>query len=215
MVGALCTMLQSLRLWNRAVDALSRLNPSSGFASKATQEDANPFEATSNPPSAGNPPSAPSPTCSPQTPIDALSWRLLPSLLSTLLSLAHAFFTRGSPREALYSPREALYSAQQALDLAETTKATTVAARALTIRSEVLLGQGELEESREALGKAAKLLEKLPGVDAADVERPRGDCQALPEGTAEGQEESPQENYERARKMLDDLEGILIALDGR
>ena len=208
MVGALCTMLQSLRLWNRAVDALSRLNPSSGFASKATQEDANPFEATSNPPSAGNPPSAPSPTHSPQTPIDALSWRLLPSLLSTLLSLAHVFFTRGSPREALYS-------AQQALDLAETTKATTVAARALTIRSEVLLGQGELEESREALGKAAKLLEKLPGVDAADVERPRGDCQALPEGTAEGQEESPQENYERARKMLDDLEGILIALDGR
>ena len=208
MVGALCTMLQSLRLWNRAVDALSRLNPSSGFSSKATQEDANPFEATSNPPSAGNPASASSPTRSPQTPVDALSWRLLSSLLSTLLSLAHAFFTRGSPREALYF-------AQQALDLAETTKATTVAARALTIRSEVLLGQGELEESREALGKAAKLLAKLPGVDAADVERLRGDCQVLPEGAAEGQEENPQENYERARKMLDDLEGMLIALDGR
>jgi len=173
-----------------------------------SQEDANPFEAASHAlPESDQPTTFPA-TRTPPTPVDALSWRILSSLLSTLLSLAHSFFTRGSAREALYF-------AQQALDLAEATKASTVAARALTIRSEVLLGQGELKESREALGKATKLLENLPGVDAADVQRLRGDYWALSEGAAEGQEESPQENYECAWKMLDELEGTLTTLDGR
>ncbi|KAL4079672.1 peptidase family C50-domain-containing protein [Scleroderma citrinum] len=206
MAGALCAMLQSLRLWNRATDALSRLNPLNNSASKTTQ--VNPFEAPNNVTPGSDQPTTPLSTRPPLTPVDALSWRLLSSLLSTLLSLAHSFFTRGSAREALYF-------AQQALDLAEATKASTVVARALTIRSEVLLGQGELKESKEALEKAAQLLENLPGVDAADVQRLRGDYRALSEVEArEDREESAQESYERAWKMLDELEGTLVTLDG-
>ena len=39
-------MLQSLRLWNRAVDTLGRLNPSLQSSAKASSE-SNPFEMTS------------------------------------------------------------------------------------------------------------------------------------------------------------------------
>ncbi|KAI6127502.1 peptidase family C50-domain-containing protein [Pisolithus croceorrhizus] len=174
--GALCTMLQSLRLWNRAIDALSRLNPSRRSASKTAQEDDNVFEAPSN-----------------ATPT------------SDQPAMSSIFFARGSAREAIYF-------AQQALDLAQTTKASIVAARALTLRSEVLLGQGELIASKQELAKAAQLLEGLPGVDAADVQRLRGDYEALCET---GQEQNSKESYERAWKMLDELEGMLTAIDGR
>ncbi|KAI5983296.1 peptidase family C50-domain-containing protein [Pisolithus albus] len=203
-VGALCTMLQSLRLWNRAIDALSRLNPSRRSASKTTQEDDNVFEASND----ATPTSAPAMSSSAgraSIPADALSWRLLSSLLATLLSLSQIFFVRGSAREAIYF-------AQQALDLAQATKASIVAARALTLRSEVLLGQGELIASKEELVKAAQLLEGLPGVDAADVQRLRGDYEALSDA---GQEQNPKESYERAWKMLDELEGMLAVIDGR
>lgn len=204
-VGALCTMLQSLRLWNRAIDALSRLNPSRRSASKTTQEDDNVFEASNNATPTSDQPAMPSSANRASIPADALSWRLLSSLLATLLSLSQIFFARGSAREAIYF-------AQQALDLAQATKASVVAARALTLRSEVLLGQGELFASKEELVKAAQLLEGLPGVDAADVQRLRGDYEALSDA---GQEQNPKESYERAWKMLDELEGMLAAIDGR
>ncbi|KAI6117301.1 peptidase family C50-domain-containing protein [Pisolithus croceorrhizus] len=204
-VGALCTMLQSLRLWNRAIDALSRLNPSRRSASKTTQEDDNVFEAPSNATPTSDQPAMSSSASRASIPVDALSWRLLSSLLATLLSLSQIFFARGSAREAIYF-------AQQALDLAQATKASIVAARALTLRSEVLLGQGELIASKQELAKAAQLLEGLPGVDAADVQRLRGDYEALCET---GQEQNPKESYERAWKMLDELEGMLTAIDGR
>ncbi|KAI6000295.1 peptidase family C50-domain-containing protein [Pisolithus orientalis] len=204
MVGALCTMLQSLRLWNRAVDALSRLSPSRSSASKTTQEDNNVFEAPSNGTPVSDQPTASSDSRA-SIPVDALSWRLLSSLLTTLLSLSQIFFARGSARDALYF-------SQQALDLAQVTKASIVAARALTLRSEVLLGQGDLIASQQELVKAAQLLEDLPGIDAADVQRLRGDYEALCEA---GQEQNSKESYERARKMLDELEGTLAAIDGR
>ncbi|KAI6116384.1 peptidase family C50-domain-containing protein [Pisolithus sp. B1] len=189
-VGALCTMLQSLRLRS---------------ASKTTQEDDNVFEAPSNATPTSDQPAMSSSASRASIPVDALSWRLLSSLLATLLSLSQIFFARGSAREAIYF-------AQQALDLAQATKASIVAARALTLRSEVLLGQGELIASKQELAKAAQLLEGLPGVDAADVQRLRGDYEALCET---GQEQNPKESYERAWKMLDELEGMLTAIDGR
>ncbi|KAF9225675.1 hypothetical protein BS17DRAFT_749997 [Gyrodon lividus] len=205
--GAMCIMLQSLRLWNRAVDALSRLNPPNRMAPKASKEDSNPFEVSNEGSSNGESPSS-SPSRPGPTPTDALSWRLLSSLISTLFSLAQAYFSRGSPREALYFT-------QQALDLAETTRAPTVVARALTMRGEVLLGQGELKEGRDTLGRVAHLLGSMPGIDAADAQRLRGDYGTLCEDQAEGgNEEDPKESYRRAWKMLDELEGMLISVDG-
>ncbi|KAI6040844.1 peptidase family C50-domain-containing protein [Pisolithus marmoratus] len=208
MAGALCTMLQSLRLWNRATDALSRLNLSRSSASKPTQEDDNVFEAPSNTTPASDQPAMSSSESHASIPVDALSWRLLSSLLATLLSLSQICFVRGSAREAIYF-------ADQALDLAQATKASIIAARALTLRSEVLLGQGELIASKQELAKAAQLLEGLPGVDAADVQRLRGDYEALCHATEADQKQNPTESYELARKMLDELEGTLAAIDGR
>ncbi|KAF8446447.1 peptidase family C50-domain-containing protein [Boletus edulis BED1] len=202
-VGALCSMLQSLRLWNRAIDALSRLaSPSlTNTASKSTESE-NPFEVPSKTDQNQAPSTAPAPAHSKATPTptDALSWRLLSHLVSTLFSLAHAYHVRGSPREALYF-------VQQILDLAESTRAPAVVARACILRGEVLLGQGALNEGREALEKAASLLGGVLGIDSVDAQRLKGDYEVVEEG-------DPREHYERAWKMLDELERKIMSFDG-
>ncbi|KAF9233396.1 peptidase family C50-domain-containing protein [Melanogaster broomeanus] len=206
-VGAMYSMLQSLRLWNRAVDALSRLNLPNSSAPKLPKENSNPFD-VSNEGSNNDQSLSSSPSRSGPSPSDALSWRLLSSLISTLFSLAQAYFSRGSPREALYFT-------QQALDLAETTRSPTMVARALIMRGEVLLGQGEVKEGRDALEGAARLLGSMSGMDAADAQRLKGDYGVLCEGLAErGDEEDPKESYARARRMLDELEGMIVSVGG-
>ena len=210
-MGALCGMLQSLRLWNRAIDALSRLAPPTSVAPKSTEE--NPFEVSSDAdqdrdqtaPVAARSKATPTPT-------DALSWRLLSHLVSTLFSLAHAYHVRGSPREALYF-------VQQVLDLAESTGAPAVVARACILRGEVLLGQGALGEAREALERAGCLLGGVLGIDAADAQRLKGDYGVQVGGEERdrnpGREEgSPRAHYERAWKMLDELERMIVSFDG-
>ena len=91
-MGVLNGMLQVLRLWNRAVGALTRLAPP-GSAPREAEESANPFLVATT--DAAQLQSTLMPT-------DTLSWRLLSSLVSTLFSLAHTYHTCGSPREALY-----------------------------------------------------------------------------------------------------------------
>ncbi|KAF8139773.1 peptidase family C50-domain-containing protein [Boletus edulis] len=220
LVGALCSMLQSLRLWNRAIDALSRLAPPSPTktASKSTESE-NPFEVPSKTNQNQAPSTAPAPTHSKATPTptDALSWRLLSHLVSTLFSLAHAYHVRGSPRETLYF-------VQQVLDLAESTRAPAVVARACILRGEVLLGQGALNEGREALEKAASLLGGVLGIDSVDAQRLKGDYEVVCEeghvvveegdGVKDREERDPREHYERAWKMLDELERKIMSFDG-
>ena len=197
-MGAINGMLQALRLWNRAVDALARLAPPSSAPRKA-EENANPFLVATT--DADQPQSTPTPT-------DALSWRLLSNLVSTLFSLAHAYHARGSPREALYF-------IQQVLDLAESTRAPAVVARACILRGEVLLGQGSLEEGKEALERAGVLLGGVLGIDAADAQRLQGDYGMYAEETQdEDREEGPRAHYERAWKMLDELERRIVSVDG-
>ncbi|KAH0826731.1 cysteine peptidase C50 [Lanmaoa asiatica] len=210
-VGALCSMLQSLRLWNRAIDALSRLTPPANVTPKSTEESSNPFEVSSNA-NQDQPPST-VPSRSKPAPTDALSWRLLSHLVSTLFALAHAYHTRGSPREALYF-------IQQVLDLAESTRAPAVVARACILRGEVLLGQGALREGREALERAACLLGGVLGIDAADAQRLEGDYGVLCDEEQMGAEErnreqgDPRKHYEKAWKMLDELERKIVSFDG-
>lgn len=207
-MGALHGMLQSLRLWNRAVDALSRLGSLNTLVPRVPQTDANPFESSESI-TANNQPVSPSPTTRPAfMPLDAISWRLLSCLLSMLLSLSQIFFARGSSREALYF-------SQQALDLAETTKASIVAARALMIRSEILLGQGQLTESKALLDRAGGLLEGLPGIDSANVRMLWGDYGVMCEGVTKEQEENAKESYDGARKMLDEFEEMLAVVHKR
>ena len=214
-VGALCSMLQSLRLWNRAIDALSRLAPpTSNTIQKATEE--NPFEVSSDANEVRDQQPSPSPAPArlkaTPTPTDALSWRLLSHLISTLFSLAHAYHMRGSPREALYF-------VQQILDLGESTRAPAVVARACILRGEVLLGQGALGEGRESLEKARCLLSGVLGIDAADAQRLTGDFEVVSVKQASGEEQDgeerdPREHYKQAWKMLDELERRIMSFDG-
>lgn len=210
-VGALCSMLQSLRLWNRAIDALSRLAPptSTAVPPKASEEDANPFEVSSDADRDCPPSMSPAPARSKAmpTPTDALSWRLLSHLVSTLFSLAHSYHVRGSPREALYF-------VQQVLDLAESTHAPAVVARGCLLRGEVLLRQGALSEGREALERARSLLGGVLGIDTADAQRLKGDYELVCEEDQEREEGDPREHYERAWKMLDELERRIVSFDG-
>ncbi|KAG1748438.1 peptidase family C50-domain-containing protein [Suillus paluster] len=200
-VGALECTLQSLRLWNRAVDTLSRLSQPPAKPTKAT-DDTNPFEATPTA-SASDTPSNNHPRSLGQKRLmDGIEWRMVEGLLSTLLTLSHAYFTRGSSREAEYF-------AQQAQDLAESVNAPTMAARALMRKSEIQLYQRQLDAGRNSLAKAAELLQDLPGVDAADMRRLNGDWNRL-----NAQAEDARDLYVEASAMLGELEGMLASFDG-
>ncbi|EDR03598.1 uncharacterized protein LACBIDRAFT_307095 [Laccaria bicolor S238N-H82] len=74
-------MLQSLRLWNRAVDTLGRLNP----FTITTYADSYP----------------------PRSFIHDLEWRTAEGLFSTLFALSQMYLMRGSPREAEYFAQQA------------------------------------------------------------------------------------------------------------
>jgi separase len=203
-VGALECTLQSLRLWNRAVDTLSRLSQPSSKATKAI-DDSNPFEATPLESSTASDtrPNDHLRSLGQKRLMDGMEWRMVEGLLSTLLTLTHAYFTRGSCREAEYF-------AQQTQDLAESVNAPTMVARALMRKGEIQLYQRQLDASRDSLAKAAELLQDLPGVDAADMRRLNGDWNRLNE-----QVQDARGLYEEASAMLGELEGMLASFDGR
>jgi separase len=203
-VGAIEFMLQSLRLWNRAVDTLSRLTPPSAKTTKAA-DDLDPFESTPQELSSVSDaqPTNRSSSLAQKRLMDGMEWRMIEGLLSTLLTLTQAYFTRGSSREAEYF-------AQQALDLAESVNAPTMAARALMRKGEIQLCQRQLDAGRDSLSKATELLQDLPGVDAADMRRLKGDWNCLNE-----QDHAARGLYEEASAMLAGLETMLASFDGR
>jgi separase len=203
-------MLQSLRLWNRAVDTLARLNPPP--VSKAAPEpDDNPFEMSSLKdalPASESDPSqppelfAPKKTFKRRPAMDGLEWRITDGLLNTLFALCQAYFARGSPKEADYF-------AQQAQDLAESLNAPAMVSRALTRKGEIQLHQGQLDGGYASLMRAAELLEDMPGPDAADIRRLRGYYSQL-----KAMHGDAHELYEGAARMLEELEKLFSGLDG-
>ncbi|KAJ7063427.1 cysteine peptidase C50 [Mycena amicta] len=145
--ASLESILQSLRLWNRALDALTRLRPP--ISKPAVDDD--PF--TSSP--------------SPANAMDSVEWRVCDGLLATLFALCEAYFTRGSAREAEYF-------AQQALDLAQSLNAPALAARALAKKGELQLHQKQLQEAHLTLTQAKELVQNISGKDTADIHRLHG-----------------------------------------
>ena len=200
-------MLQSLRLWNRAVDTLARLNPPPASKS-APEPDENPFEMSSLkaalPGSESDQPelSATKKTFKRRPAMDGLEWRITDGLLNTLFALCQAYFARGSPREADYF-------AQQAQDLAESLNAPAMVSRALTRKGEIQLHQGQLDGGYVSLMRAAELLEDMPGPDAADIRRLRGYYSQL-----KAMHGDAHELYEGAARMLEELEKLFSGLDG-
>jgi separase len=146
MSASLDGMLQSLRLWNRAVDALSRFAPSP-TSLKLTRE-SNPFEMLglkkTLPVVCPEAPRLEQPvpkkvfTCRPS--MDGLEWQVSEGLLATLFTLSRAYFNRGSAREAEYF-------AKQVQDMAEALNAPAMMSRALARTEEILLHQGQLKEA--------------------------------------------------------------------
>ncbi|KAF8880008.1 hypothetical protein BD779DRAFT_1549966 [Infundibulicybe gibba] len=161
-------MLQALRLWNRAFDALARLRPAT-LAPTPSVED-NPFEVSSS-----------SDTGTNATPTtrdvqrrqgkDGMEWRICEGLLSTLFALNHAYFIRGSVRESEYF-------LQQAYDLAESLNVPAMMGRAMARKGELQLYQLELKGGLNSVQKAAELLGSVSGIYIADTQRLRGDFHA-------------------------------------
>ncbi|KAJ7271936.1 peptidase family C50-domain-containing protein [Mycena haematopus] len=203
--ASLEAMLQSLRLWNRAVDTLARLNPP---ASKIVEKD-NPFDMTAvrnalpNGDHVAQPTQAIPPKVLPRRPsMDGLEWRVSEGLLATLFALCEAYFTRGSAREAEYF-------AQQAYELAQSLNAPAMAGRALAKKGELQLHQRHLKEAHDTLVQAAVLLQNLPGKDTADIQRLCGDYNQL-----SSQEKDAQQLYEEAIQILEELDGTFGIFDG-
>jgi len=124
---------------------------------------------------------------------------MVEGLLSTLLTLTHVYFTRGSCREAEYF-------AQQTQDFAESVNAPTMVTRALMRKGGIQLYQRQLDAGRDSLAKAAELLQDLPGVDAADMRRLNGDWNRLNEEV-----QDTRGLYEEASAILGELKGMLAS----
>ncbi|KAJ6475784.1 cysteine peptidase C50 [Mycena vitilis] len=203
--ASLEAMLQSLRLWNRAVDTLARLNPP---AAKPVEED-NPFEmsamrnALPNGDGADHKEQVVPPKVFPRRPaMGGLEWRVSEGLLATLFALCEAYHTRGSVREAEYF-------AQQAYDLALSLNAPAMAGRALAKKGELQLHQRHLQEAHDTFTQAADLLQNLPGKDTADIQRLCGDYNQL-----SSQDKHAQQLYEEATRMLEEMDQTFGVFDG-
>ncbi|KAF8878729.1 peptidase family C50-domain-containing protein [Infundibulicybe gibba] len=165
-------MLQALRLWNRAFDALARLRPTSPVPTSSAED--NPFEVSSSSDTGTN---ATPTTKDVQSQLsrrqskDGMEWRICEGLLSTFFALSHAYFIRGSVRESEYF-------LQQAYDLAESLNVPAMMGRAMARKGELQLHQLELEGGLNSVQKAAELLGSVSGIDVADIQRLRGDFHA-------------------------------------
>ncbi|KAK7685385.1 hypothetical protein QCA50_011248 [Cerrena zonata] len=207
-------LLQSLRLYHRASDTLTRLLPPQTASSDAS----NPFDMTTMKAALPTPeatdPSKPPPLDKPQhksfpqhSSLSSLELRIASGLLTTLLSLTQAYFARGSAREAEYF-------AQQAHDLAESLRAPAMICRALSRMGEIKLRMGKVDEAHDCLKKAADLIADVGGVDAVDVVRLRGEV-LMKVRMEDGQDvDQAKVMYEEAMKMLEELDTTFSALDG-
>ncbi|KAJ3553303.1 hypothetical protein NM688_g3687 [Phlebia brevispora] len=200
-------LLQSLRLWNRALDTLSRLVPPPPKA-KGSDESDNPFltdeaKASING-KVDSHEEAPPPTKTLQRPpaVNGLEWRIAEGLLGILFALVQAYLARGSPREAEYF-------AQQAKELAESLDAPAMASRALARIGELQLHIGSLEESHASLTKAAALAAHTAGPDAAEIRRLLAE-----HSRRSADEKGAQQLYAEAMSTLEELDNLFVSLDG-
>lgn len=139
----------------------------------------------------------------PKPNMDGLEWRIAEGLLSTLHSLAQSYFSQGSPRAAEYF-------IEQMQDLAESLNCPAMVSRALAKKGELQLHLGQLEEGHETLVKAAELLMDMPGPEAADIRRLKGDYSQLNE-----QDRDAEALYSEAADILEELDKMFSAMDGQ
>ncbi|KAI0700451.1 peptidase family C50-domain-containing protein [Cytidiella melzeri] len=202
-VASINGMLQSLRLWNRAFDTLSRLAPPSSSAKKPGEGSDNPFFVEAQETPAPNAETAGVERFFQRLPaLRGIGWRILEGLLSTLFSLTRAYVSRGSPREAEFF-------AQQAKDLAVALNMPAMVSRALSRLGEIYLHLGQLKDSHACLAEAANLVADAGGPDAADIRRLHADHSRL-----NANKEGAQQLYDEAIAMLEELDQQFTTIDG-
>ncbi|KAI0064205.1 hypothetical protein BV25DRAFT_1914431 [Artomyces pyxidatus] len=200
-------LLQSLRLWHRAIGTISRLDPP---ISSGKTEPSNPFQVEASNKSSPSKQGSGSAVdfgsaaalSQPRSSMTGLEWQIAHGLLNTLLSLSHAYFSRGSAREAEYF-------AQQAESVAGALNAPAMLGRALAMKGEIQLHLGHLEEASKSLLSARQVLDKIPGPEAADVRRLDGEYNRL-----SSKEEDAQLLFAEAAAILEELDKIFTTLDG-
>ncbi|KAL7283883.1 hypothetical protein ACG7TL_001154 [Trametes sanguinea] len=201
--SALQGLLQALRLWNRGVDTISRLQPSTP---KPTSDD-NPFEVPRPQDQAKAVAQAQETrVLSPQATraqafLDSAGWRLAEGLLSTLLALSQAYAARGSAREAEFF-------AQQTKELAEALHAPAMISRALAQQGELQIHLGQLQAGHTSLMEAAGLVVHLKGPDAAEIRRLQGRYSQL-----SADKKGAQVLFEESMSLLDELGGVFASID--
>jgi separase len=163
-------LLQALRLWNRALDALARLHQPPPDARASKPED-NPFLAppvvTPSVPSV-EPPTQPSKNYNHRKYLHSVEWRISVGLASTLLALSKAYIRRGSPRESEFF-------AQQALDFAYSLRLPAMIGSAWCHKAHVQLYQGLQSLCGASIDKAAQYLREVEGLEVAELNRLRGE----------------------------------------
>lgn len=119
-----------------------------------------------------------------------------------MFGLCHAYFIRGSVREAEYF-------AQQAEELAQALNAPAMVGRAIAKRAELQLHQGLLKEGYSSVTQAIESLQDLPGLDMADAHRLRGEYN---QRTA--QDADAKQNYELSKNILEEFDQSFGLADG-
>ncbi|KAF8878488.1 peptidase family C50-domain-containing protein [Gymnopilus junonius] len=197
-------LLQSLRLWNRAVEALVRLNPPT-----QPHSESDPFDTSSlkEAPPATTDSSIKGTNANEKKPAErrplanGLEWRISEGLLATMFALTQAYFLRGSAREAEYFAR-------QAAELAQQLNAPGMASHALARQGEVQLHMGLLEDAQASLVKAAELLKDVPGIEAIDVNRLKAECEAR-----NLEEQDVHQMFDETVAMLEELDAAFRQFD--
>ncbi|KAF5368828.1 hypothetical protein D9758_003030 [Tetrapyrgos nigripes] len=205
---ALQGLLQSLRLWNRAFESLSKLHAPP--TSKPSAEESNPFEVSSLRNALPSETQTPQPLQGEQTKkvynrrpsMNHLEWRISRHLLEAMFTLSQAYLRRGSPREAQYF-------LEQARDLAEALNASAFFCRAVARNGELQMLQGRLQDGLEEFVQLEEVMRDVSETDVADIYRVRGDLEqrgALVEDA--------NQHYEAALKILEEFDQTFGRLDG-
>ncbi|KAF8708110.1 Peptidase family C50, partial [Rhizoctonia solani] len=147
----LFALMQSLRLWNRAIDILLRLTEK--IQPSAPAEPANPFEVQSTLAKAPtlDEASQAKKTVSRGAIMDGIQWQIAQGLLRTIFDLGEAYSLRGSVREAEYF-------LGQAESLSESLHAPLGVGRSLLKQAELKMARGLLDEALETLAKAEEIV---------------------------------------------------------
>lgn len=204
---SLSSLLQSLRLWNRAIDTTSRLTRSNAKPSSSDTSNQNPFDTSGANESTGAADQSQSQAKSKSLISQPKSstehqWRLLEGLIGVLFSLAEAYLTRGSPREAEYFLK-------QIQTLAESTGLPVIESRAVVRLVEVQLGLGRLEDTARLLEEVAEKLGEAVVLDSVEHQR------LLSRYSERAQDqETAAELSVKALEMLQALNGDFQKMDG-